>query len=150
MSELTLKDRMKVEALERLELLGASSICRMKILDDWKLTKCVVDFENETVNDQKEITEEELALIRKFEERYEGAVYYVIQDEGMWPDGCKFPRYTFLYVTKYENDWKMDKEECIKRCKTIPAYVINMEEPDCSEITEISYELVEGTIINLS
>lgn len=150
MQDLTWNEKMKLEALERLTLLNTSPLSRAKILNDWQLTKCVVDFENETVNDEEPITEEEFSLIKKFEERYEGKVYYLIQDEGMWPDGCMFPRYTFLYVSKYESDWEMDKVECIQRCKTIPAYVMNLEEPECSEMTEISYKLVEGTIINMS
>lgn len=150
MSKLSKKDRMKLEALERLELLGASSLSRAKILNDWQLTKCIVDFTNETVSDGGELTREEEELIKEFENRYGCTVYYVIQDEGMWPDGCMFPRYSFLYVSKYENEWEMDKEDAIKRCRMVPAYVVNMEEPDCSEITEIGYKAVKGSIINIT
>lgn len=113
MKELSLKEKMQLEAMERLGLLKAKALARAKILNDWKITKCVVDYENETVNDELELTEDESRLIRSFEEKYKCAVYYVIQDQGMWPDGCLFPRYTFLYVSQYEEDWQMDKEECI-------------------------------------
>jgi len=143
-------DKMQQEALERLELLNASYLSRVKILNDWQLTKCVVDWDNHTSNDDAELTDEELKMIRDFEEKYEYAVYYVIQDEGVWPDGCTFPRYSLLYVSTYEGDWEFDKDECIKRCGTVPAYVINMEEPDCSEITEIQYGTEEGKISNYS
>ena len=68
----------------------------------------------------------------------------------MWPDGCTFHRYTMLYVDENEQEYDMVKEECIGRCGTIPAYVVNMEEPDCSELTEFSYEVVDGLLINLS
>lgn len=150
MSELSLKDKMKLEALERLELLNASPLSRAKILNDWNLTKNVVDSVQMTVNEYGVITDEEEAMIRNFEKEYDVAVYYVIQDEGIWPDGCTFPRYTFLYIGQNEEEWDMDKEECIIRCKTLPAYVVNMEEPDCSEITEIGYQVVGGTIINVT
>ena len=32
-------------------------------------------------------------------------VYYIIKDDGLWPDGCKFPRYTLLYVDSYIEDY---------------------------------------------
>lgn len=44
----------------------------------------------------------------------------------------------------------MDREDAIKRCGTCPAYIVNMEEPDCSEITEFVYQNIEGMIINAS
>ena len=44
----------------------------------------------------------------------------------------------------------MEHEECIGRCGTCPAYVVNMEDPDCSEITEFVYQNVEGMIVNAS
>lgn len=150
MSELSLKDKMKLEALERLELLNASPLSRAKILNDWNLTKNVVDSVQMTVNEYGVITDEEEAMIRNFEKEYDVAVYYVIQDEGIWPDGCTFPRYTLLYIGQNEEEWDMDKEECIIRCKTLPAYVVNMDVPDCSEITEIGYQVVGGTIINVT
>ena len=74
----------------------------------------------------------------------------MIQDEGLWPDGCTFPRYTFLHVDEYVNDYQMVKDECIGRCGTVPAYVINLEEPECSELAEIKFMNVNGLIINAS
>ena len=86
----------------------------------------------------------------KIEEEYEFFVYYLIEDEGSWPDGCTFKRYTLPYVDKNEEGYKMEREECIGRCGTCPAYVVNMEDPDCSEITEFVYQNVEGMIVNAS
>lgn len=49
-----------------------------------------------------------------------------------------------------EEEYEMDREDAIKRCGTCPAYIVNMEEPDCSEITEFVYQNIEGMIINAS
>lgn len=147
--EFSIREKMKIEALERLEMLQVSALVRAKILNDWQITKCVVDFENESIMDT-ELTKEEVQLVEDFEREYDVAVYYVIEDQGIWPDGYTFSRYSFLYVSGNENEWEMEKEECIKRCKTIPAYVINCDEPDCSEITEIGYRAVKGSIINIT
>lgn len=149
MEELLLKEKMKQEALKRLELLNASATSRERLLNNWQITKCLVDFNNKTLKD-KELTDEERQYITDFENRYQGIVYYVIQDEGMWPDGSIFERYTLLYVSKYENEWQMEKEGCIKKYKTVPAYVINKEEFKYSELAEIGYAEVAGYIMNVT
>lgn len=147
MSELTLRDKMKLEALARMELLNTSSLSRAKFLND-VLTKNEVDFDEMIVNENNPLTEEEEKMVRDFENNQNALVFYVIKDVGRWPDGCPFPRYTLLYVSHYEEEWEMDKEDAIKLCKTHPAYVINMEEPSCSEITEFGFLEAAGTIIN--
>lgn len=66
------------------------------------------------------------------------------------PDGCTFKRYTMLYVDKYEESYEETKEDAIKRCGTCPAYVMNVDVPECSEITEFAYLNVGGFIVNAS
>ena len=44
----------------------------------------------------------------------------------------------------------MIKEECIKTMGTVPAYVTNEDDPDCSEMTEIAFANVKGFLINAS
>lgn len=56
----------------------------------------------------------------------------------------------FLYVDKYEEEYGMIKEDCIRNCKTVPAYVINMEDSGCNEHTEIGFQNVDGMIINVT
>lgn len=68
----------------------------------------------------------------------------------MWPDGCKFPRYTLLYVNSYIKDYKMVKEDCILKPGTVLAYVINVEEPGCPEYGEILFKNVKGLLANMS
>lgn len=144
-----LQEKMHIEALKRLELLEASAYIRVKFLDGKKLTKSDVDVDNCAVYD-RELTDDEIKMVHDFEQSYSTLVYYVIKDTALWPDGCKFMRYTFLYVSSNEEEWELDKEESIQRCGTVPAYVINMEDQSCSEITEFAYANVSGMLINVS
>lgn len=144
------EDYMIGEAVERLLLMGAHYMESSNILTKRQLDlKIVVNHEEKTIRRQK-ITDEEREMINKIEEEYEFFVYYLIEDEGTWPDGCTFKRYTLPYVDKNEKGYKMEREECIGRCGTCPAHVVNMEDPDCSEITEFVYQNVKGMIVNAS
>lgn len=143
-------DAMWFEAVDRLELMNAHYQDRWMILMNRSLDKTiVVDHKAKSVR-RVDITEEELQMIKEFEKEYGYIVYYLIKDEGLWPDGCTFTRYTMPYVSTYEEEYEMDKEDAIKSCGTCPAYVVNMECPDCSEITEFRYQNVDGMIINAS
>ena len=144
------KDFMVIEAVERLNLMGAHYMETSKILFERQAElKIVVNHEEKSIR-RKKITDEEREMIDKIEEEYDFFVYYLIEDEGLWPDGCTFPRYTFLHVDEYVDDYQMVKDECIGRCGTVPAYVINLEEPECSELAEIKFMNVNGLIINAS
>ena len=144
------EDFMVGEAVERLNLMGAHYMETSKILFERQAElKIVVNHEEKSIR-RKKVTDEEREMINKIEEEYDFFVYYLIEDEGVWPDGCTFKRYTLPYVDKNEEDYEMESEECIGRCGTCPAYIVNMEDPDCSEITEFAYQNVEGMIINAS
>lgn len=144
------KDSMWFEADDRLELMKADPKDRWMILMNRALDfKVVVDHKAKSVR-RVDITDEELEMIKKIEEKFDFICYYLIQDEGVWPDGCTFDRYTLLYVSKNEEEYEMDKEDAIKGCGTVPVYVINMEDDDCSEITECRFMNVGGLLINAS
>ena len=143
------RDNMFYEAGDRLKLMKVAECDRQELLLGREITKVYVNHEAHSVR-RDEITDEEMQLIRKLEAEKNIIVYYMIQDEGLWPDGCTFPRYTFLHVDEYVNDYQMVKDECIGRCGTVPAYVMNLEEPECSELAEIMFMNVNGLIINAS
>lgn len=143
------RDNMFYEAGDRLKLMKVAECARQELLLGREITKVFVNHEAHSVR-RDEITDEEMQLIRKLEAEKNIIVYYMIQDEGLWPDGCTFPRYTFLHVDEYVNDYQMVKDECIGRCGTVPAYVMNLEEPECSELAEIMFMNVNGLIINAS
>ena len=143
-------DLMWKEAVERLELMNAHEQERNFVLNQRAVeNKIVVNHEERSVR-RTEITEKEIQMIKKFEKEYGYIVYYLIEDEGLWPDGCTFKRYTMPYVSTYEEEYEMDKEDAIELCGTCPAYIVNMEEPDCPEITEFKFQNVGGLIINAS
>ena len=143
------RDNMFYEAGDRLKLMKVAECDRQELLLGREITKVFVNHEAHSVR-RDEITDEEMQLIRKLEAEKNIIVYYMIQDEGLWPDGCTFPRYTFLHVDEYVDDYQMVKDECIGRCGTVPAYVMNLEEPECSELAEIMFMNVNGLIINAS
>lgn len=137
------------EGSERLGRMKASTSDRSDFLFNRKITKVVVNHDEQTVR-KDEISDEEMKLIKELEEEKNIVVYYMIQDEGLWPDGESFKRLTLLHVDSYEDDYPFVHDECIGRCKTVPAYVINLDEPGCSETTEIAFRTIQGLIINAS
>jgi len=144
------RNKMFLEAVKRMKLMKVNS-CDSQIIEQKKnlYFKIVVNHMEKTVR-RKELTEEERQMITNIEAKYNFISYYFIQDEGIWPDGCTFPRYTLLYVGENVDEYEMVREECILRCGTIPAYIVNMEDVDCSEFTEIEFHNVGGCLINLS
>lgn len=143
-------DSMWYEAVDRLRLMKACSTDQWMFLMNRSLDKKIIVNHKEKSVKRVDITDEELQMIKKIETEYNFIVYYLIEDEGIWPDGCIFKRYTLPYVDRNEDDYEMEREECINRCGTCPAYVVNMEDPDCSEITEFRFQNVDGLIINAS
>lgn len=139
---------MYAEAAERMQMLGIKKEICKAFLTDKKLFKAYVDHDEKSAK-YMELQEKESTLIQEWEQEKKNIVYYIIQDEGIWPDGCKFPRYTLLYVSPYAEEYKMDKESILK-FETVPAYVINMEEPRHSEYTECKFQNIKGILVSLS
>lgn len=144
----TITGIMLQEAKERMKLMQVSFDDIDAFFKEKKITKIVVDHVNMRVCKQ-ELTEEEKGIITQLEQERGYLVYYLIQDEGIWPDGCSFPRYTVFYVNKYKNEYEQIKKY-IQRHEIVPAYVINQEAPECSELAEIGFRNVSGFIINVT
>ncbi len=143
------KDYMYKEAVERMELLGVNAEhCRLFMINR-KFIKTDVKHD-ERIICHMEATDEETRMVQKREKEKNNIVYYIIKDDGLWPDGCKFPRYTLLYVDSYIEDYRMAKEDCILKFGTVPAYIINMEKPGCPEYGEILFKNVKGLLANMS
>jgi len=143
-----LKQVMKNEAIERMTLLNLDWD-DIRNLEEGKLTKQRVDHETGAIRSES-LSEEEMKMIHQVEEKFNLFVYYVIQDEGLWPDGESFPRYTLAEVGSNTGDYEYIKTDAIPFCKTLPAYVINKEVPACSELTEFGYLVVNGALINIT
>lgn len=144
------RDVMRGEAIERLRLMESHYQEQLAVLIDEKVDKkIVVDHVQKSVR-RADITDDEYRMIKDFENQYGYFVYYLIEDEGRWPDGCSFKRYTMPYVGPNEEEYDFEKEEVIKRCGNCPAYVVNTEDSSASEFTEFAFQNVGKMIINVS
>ena len=143
-----MKSIMYREAKERMGIFQVSADDIDRFLAEKEIPKVVVDHKNRRICKQA-LTEEEKEMIGQLEKGKEYLVYYLIQDEGIWPDGCSFPRYTLLYVDKYKEEYLQIKKY-IQMYEIVPAYVVNQEEPECSESTEIGFRNVSGLIMNVT
>ncbi|MGN0438501.1 MAG: hypothetical protein ACI4F4_08275 [Lachnospiraceae bacterium] len=144
-----LKDDMHFEAMERLKLLQVSLPHRNFYFINRICVKAIVDHQEKKIT-VEEPSEKELKMIKEMEKQKQIMIYYMIQDEGLWPDGATFPRYTFLHVDSFKEEYEYVKEECIVNCHTVPAYVVNMEEPDNPELTEVLIGNIDGVLIQTS
>jgi hypothetical protein len=151
MEKLTEKQlkNMKEEAIRWMTEMQVDSDVIARFQQENRIHKIFVNHDERKMRDD-ELTNDELKKIRELEEKKGFLVYYVIQDNGLWPeDGEEFPRYTYLCVPCYENIWQMCRES-IADTGMIPAYVENMDEPEYSEYAEISFRCVHGMILNAS
>ena len=144
-----LKDDMHFEAMERLKLLQVPILHRNFYFTNRICVKAIVDRQRKKIT-VEEPSEKEFKMIKELEQQKQIMIYYMIQDEGIWPDGATFPRYTFLHVDSFKEEYEYVKEECIANCHTVPVYVVNMEEPDNPELTEVSIRNIDGVLIQTS
>jgi hypothetical protein len=139
---------MKNEAIRRMTEMQIDSDVIAKFQQENKIHKVFVNHDECRFRDE-ELTDVELNKIRELEKEKGCLIYYVSQDKGLWPDGEKFPRYTYLCVSHYENDWTMEREG-IAGTNTIPAYVENLDAPEYLEYGDIVFRCEQGRIVNLS
>lgn len=136
------------EAIGRMKLLGVREAHQNKFEETHMPIKLEVNNEERSLR-VKALSAEEVKMIEKLQEEKNILIYYVIKDEGIWPDGIAFSRYSLLHIDTYLMDYDFVKESCIK-CGTVPAYVINVDEPSCSELVEIGFANVDGVIVNIT
>lgn len=116
------REKMKSEAIKRMKML--------KMLD-----QPIKEFqENELLNKSELgmgilywLTEEEMDQVREFEEEYGAVVYHVILSQTEFG-----PMYSFLYVTKYEEEWAADRQDL--RSGQAIAYIVNGNVHDMGSI----------------
>lgn len=142
------KEFMIAEAMRRMELLNLGEES-MEMFREGLLPKTYTNHEEKRVY-REELTVGERAMIEQIERENNILIYYVIKDEGIWPDGCPFTRYSLPYVSINEQEYDMICRDCIGTYQTLPCYVVNMEEPACSGKEEIVYHVVGGKLINIS
>lgn len=118
------KEFQKLEAVKRMEKLNFSNdiIEKMKKND---ICKSLMGF-------CFRLNEEEIEMVRDWEEKTGNFVYHLTYDEYDFGN-C----YTFLYVSEYQEEWESDRFEM--NSNRICAYVKNLT---VSEFSEIGFVLI--------
>lgn len=117
-------EQMKQEALYRMDLLSLPEnvISRFEHSEDGLM--CSFD------GIARDIDPALLSLVRKLEETKGIFIFHILHT--VTPFGVM---YTFLYVSRYEEEWDSDREDAKNR---IPlSYVYNMDFPDFSEFGSV-------------
>lgn len=143
-----MKDLQKKEAIERLTALQCDA-CAKELLENGK----VMIFENghvilEGLNIKMawavELEDDKiLEQIKRIEEVYGLLVYAVVETD------TEFGRlYDFLHVSKYEEEWEMDRK-LIKQ-NMIFSYCYNQSIPEFSEFGTIQIDNVDGNLYRIA
>jgi hypothetical protein len=80
-----------------------------------------------------------LKKIKEFEAEY-GSIVYAVTHERFWFGEC----YTFLIVSKYEEEWEMTLEEA--KDGYVFSYVWNKSDEECSEFGTVAVKSFGGGI----
>lgn len=129
-----LRERQKVAAIERMKKLGIMEQPIKEFEESGKLNL------SESGGILYWLNEDEQKMVDDFEKENNGLVYHVIKSRtniGLM--------YSLLYVSEYEEEWKMDMEDL--GTGQALAYVVNKDMPDCSEFGTIGIESSIGGLI---
>lgn len=135
---------MNVSRLEKKQ----EAIKRMEVLDIY--AEAIRQFEREGFINYSEpplgsnywLTDEQLKAARKFEEEYNALVYFATISY------TEFGTLTsFLYVSDYPEEWKMDNEDL--KDGYLYAYVYNHDVPEYSEIGQILVKPRFGGLVRI-
>lgn len=85
------------------------------------------------------LNDEQKKIVKDWEEEHEGVVYHVIHNFTNFGEML-----TFLYVSKYKEEWEMDREDL--RAGYPLVYVMNLSMPDCSEFGSVGVQPSVGGV----
>ena len=131
---ITMREKQKAEAVERLKLMGVREDVRRKFEEDG-----IVSFCN---NEQYRPADEELMEeIRQFEQEHDATVFLAVRMFTLIADLD-----ALLFVGKYEEEWESQKNDL--KDGYAMSYSINRDYPDCSEMGSIAFRVTEdGAIV---
>ena len=125
------REEQKTEAIVRMKMLGISKIT----IELFKKENVVMATES-PLGMPSELTDEDLIRIRDFETENGALVYAVISN------------YTnigamdsYLFVSKYQDEWETDREDIAHSEDGVLAYVYNHDEPAFSEFGTIGVRI---------
>lgn len=133
-----IKERMKEEALKRMKLLGMHKNAISEFEKENRLNKSVM------YGMLFWLMEEEKQLVNQWQEETGNLVYHVIENQFEFGH-C----YSFLYISKYEEEWEMDRELMMKY-NIQYAYVMNTDDDMCSEFGTIGILSKAGGIMRIA
>lgn len=129
-----LREKQKQEAIERMKMLKIYS-------------QAIKEFEKENVINVSEhggilfwLDDEQQAMVKRFEEKYNAVVYHVIHNYTEFGE-----LYSLLYVSKHEEEWDYDRDD-IKHNIAL-SYVVNINEESFSEFGSIGIRPQFGGVI---
>ena len=131
------------EALLRMKKLNLLDGAIEQFKDDGKILKsenfCVGTRDNR-IPILYDLSAEETEMVREWEKRTGNMVYHVIQNRMIF-GLC----YSFLYVSKYTEDWESDNEYLKEGIALV--YVLNADDDMCSEYGSIGIKPMFGAIL---
>ena len=131
------------EALLRMKKLNLLDGAIEQFKDDGKILKsenfCVGTRDNR-IPILYDLSAEETEMVREWEKRTGNMVYHVIQNRMIF-GLC----YSFLYVSKYTEDWESDNEYLKEGIPLV--YVLNADDDMCSEYGSIGIKPMFGAIL---
>lgn len=131
------------EALLRMKKLNLLGGVVEQFKDCGKLLKsenfCVGNRENR-IPILYDLSDAETQMVRKWEEETGNMVYHVVQNRMVF-GLC----YSFLYVSKYTEEWEMDNEYLEEGMPLV--YVKNVDDDMCSEYGSIGIKPMHGAIL---
>ena len=129
-----MKEKMKQEAVERMEMLGISPTAIKIFEEDGEVGLSV-----SPAFPICEITPEYKKLIDKWEEKTGSMAYHAIYNGA--DVGALL---SILFVSSDEEEWELDKRDMEAGCPM--AYVFNLDIPEFSEYGSISVKNVDGIL----
>ena len=143
-----MKEKMLKEALERLDMLGLKGPCTKQLKESG-----TVFYSERTrlggilywLNNEERF----VSAVKEFEKN-SGSLVYHCTHEYMDFGECL----TMLYVSKYEEEWNMDRE-LLKNSNNAEgfiqyAYVANLSDPICSEHGTVAVSNISGGLIRVA
>ena len=128
-----LKKEQMVEAVSRMKILNLNS-------------QVVEDFISNQILHKSDyavlyyLNSEEYKMVREWEKQTDSVVYHVIKTHMSF-GLC----YSYLYVSKYQEEWEMDKHFLKELCPLV--YVKNVDDECCSEYGSIGIRPIFGGVV---
>lgn len=128
-----MKGKMKKEAIDRMHILKLHPNVIKEFSDNGKL--------NLSLNAELYyLSDEQLAIVQKFEQKYNAIVYHVIQNYTQFGELL-----SFLYVSQYTEEWEYERNDLKADYPFV--YVANLTDETCSEFGSIGIRPCVGGVI---